>query len=318
MAECLFDFVPEYRLFSADLATAIVYQPPVAAPLSPEATERTPYVHNVADNSYLPLVTHGNVQTGAKFGETMRIFAATDDLSHVLFRSFAQLTSSSVGSDGSRLYEWSDGILQLVSLLPDGKSCQKVFIGDGGRYQTGVQALSSDGRWVVWGCGVEAPGPLYVRDTVEGRTIEISSAATFQAASRDGSQVFFIERGSLYDFDVKQDKAVAVAQTVGGKENAAVQAQVVASEDGSRVYFVARSVLANGGQPGADNLYTSRLEADGWDTQYVATLSSEDSHSWSSAGAGTSDGVDLAFVSSRVSPNGTIFHIHVGAFPNGL
>ncbi len=57
----------EYKFFSSDLSLGLV-EARGGTPLSPEATEKTPYLRNDAGDGYLPLVTAANVPEGTKFG----------------------------------------------------------------------------------------------------------------------------------------------------------------------------------------------------------------------------------------------------------
>jgi hypothetical protein len=86
--------------FSTDLSIGL-YEPeeqkPVVSPLSSEATERTLYLRDEPDGSYLPLETPEDVTSGTKFGdENMHFIAGTPDLSHVIFETKAALTPEAV------------------------------------------------------------------------------------------------------------------------------------------------------------------------------------------------------------------------------
>jgi hypothetical protein len=96
-------------------------------------------------------------------------------------------------------------------------------------------------------------------------------------------------------------------------ENARVQGVIGASEDGNYIYFVANSVLAPGAGPGkcepeptseapVENcsLYVAHFNGSGWDTSYIATLTSKDEPDWHVANRSGA----LATLTSRVSPSG--------------
>ncbi len=342
----------EYDLFSQDLSLAAI-EPTFDAtpPLSPEATERTVYVRNNANGTFQPLVTPADVPPGTEFGgETgtglgeysgMWLIAETPDLSHIVLASPLALTSPALmqpaGCHGiscvTNLYEWSGGRLQLVNILPDGEPLRsneeeespllagKVFATSHQSAGSAPRAISSDGRWIAW--TVDSPyighnsnyRGLYVRDMVAQKTIRVGGAqAVYQSMSADGSRVFFVEDGNLYEFDTGTDAQTDLTANHGaGESTGGVQEAVTdISEDGSYVYFVATSVLANGGVSGEDNLYLLQGGGDGWSTKYVTTLASQDESSWykpaASADGGvhgvTETGLRLAGVSSRVSPNG--------------
>jgi hypothetical protein len=337
----------EFRVFSSDLSSAVVEPPETSsasAPLSPGATERTLYLRDDATGSYLPLVTEANVPPGTKFGgsidgQTGMVFlGATPDLSHVVLGSPLVLTPEafsgvSLCSGGlcrpiENLYEWSGGRLQLVNILPNEQPTHGTsnnFLADqdhvefGGARSNGV---SSDGRRIVWYHGE----PLYVRDMVEGKTVQIGGNhdPVFQTMSSDGSRIFFLESGELYEFDSETGVQTDLTGNHGAAEHdAGVQNAVLgASEDGSYVYFVANGVLsksanargeiatrgscANEGKAPAGttcNLYLLHYSGGEWEAPtFVASLSSEDRNSWFARGSFSE--LELSEVSSRVSPDG--------------
>jgi hypothetical protein len=338
---------PEYRLFSPDLSIALVEPPSqilAGEPLSPEATERTPYLRDNANGTFLPLVTQANVPAGTKFGfrETgsvyglapnenteLMVLAATPDLRHVFMRSSLALTPEAI--DGScpysgcvelfNLYEWGGGRLQLVNVLPDGTPARQGMLGVSNEVET-AHAVSSDGHRVVWQTeggvaeGKSDPTSLYVRDMVEKKTVRIGGTHPFfQTMSSDGSKVFFLEKygvygnGDLYEFDWNTGTTIDLTPHHGaGEENAGVQYSVLGTnEDGSYVYFVATGVLAKGAVGGQYNLYVAHEGGGGWTTRYIATLSGEDQQNWHPYSNKANAGVyfsEFNRVSSRVSPDG--------------
>ncbi len=319
-----------YGLFSSNLSSGIVEPGSVSMPLSPEATERTLYLRNDADGSFLPLVTSANVPPNTKFGgeaskkesaiRQMKFLSATPDLSHIVLESTAALTKEAIGASTSangeptnkNLYEWSGGRLQLVNILPDKEPLVSptIFLGleaNGNGSELTAHSVSNDGRRIVWQFGEqlqkEASAALYVRDMVEERTVRVGGpTAQFQAMSSDGSRIFFLEGGALYEFNYATDTQTDLTVDHGvGETGAGVKGPVIgASEDGSYVYFVATGVLAEGGVSGADNMYVAHYHGGEWTIEHVATLSSEDERSWASFGGKA----QLSQVSSRVSPNG--------------
>ncbi|MGC2374855.1 MAG: hypothetical protein WA484_13365 [Solirubrobacteraceae bacterium] len=350
-AEQIAENRPEYNLFSEDLSLAAVEPQPDGTPsLSSEASERTLYRRDAASGSFAALVTcadilspcpkFGGDEAGAKGSpaEEMHLVAATPDLSYVVLDSPFALTPEAhesyfSGHDQWNLYEWGGGRLQLVNVLPDGEATQGVSpyvrLAQGSDVEghpdgTIPSAVSADGRRVAWDVGVpydDREWSLYVRDMVEGKTVQVGgSQAVFQWMSSDGSKVFYLEGGDLHMCEVGTNAAsgklecalsdlTAVHGTVKGEVGAGVQ-EIVSdvSSDGSYVYFVATSVLANLNGPvsGEDNLYVLHDSGGKWSTAFVATLSSEDTKSWKSQDASTRAGhnLELPKVSSRVSPNG--------------
>ncbi len=332
----------EFPAFSPDLSLAVAEPTGDATPLlSADATERTLYLRDDTDGSYLPLVTPADVSPGTKFGGeesiiengrlVMKFVAATPDLDHVVFESPLALVAPAVGHTECEscaaknvphnLYEWAGGRLQLVNVLPDGESTQgndptsesgASLAGEGEGEGSAPRAVSSDGRWVAWtwenpykNKGESPDEGLYVRDMIGETTLRVGGRqAKYQTMNSEGSRIFYIENGELYEFDTGTGTQVDITPHHGISEgNAGVKETVSdVSEDGSYVYFVATGALASGGVSGADNLYLLHDDGGEWQTSFVATLSSEDEPSWYKEGAG---GVpDLAGVSSRVSPDG--------------
>ncbi len=302
----------EYHYFSPDLSHSLV-QPTEPTkdqvggvvedpPLSPEASEKTPYVHQEdasAASAYTPLVTAANDTAGTRFGGALEFLDATSDLSHVIFESKVGLTAAAPSAGG--LYEWQAGTpLQLVSVLPDGLPApdepgREPSLGDAGGLNA-RGAISSDGTRVFWSESSEEG--FYLRDTARGETIKINAAqghgaiepgeggqevpepaqgqqlVHFQAASADGSQVFFTDTGRLTESSAQEpageeapadlyelEITSAPEEPLRGRLNdltagsPARSADVLnlipgTSQGGSYVYFVANGVLAAGATPG--------------------------------------------------------------------
>jgi WD40-like Beta Propeller Repeat len=326
----------EYRFFSADLSKSLA-EPDDPTPLSPEVTEQTMYVRDDSNGGYVPLLTAGDVSPGARFGVYPWTVAmvGTPDLSHVLLESEARsapLTSNAIGGS-SNLYEWSGGRLQLVSILKSGPVGGAIPGGDEGGDHNLRGALSSDGSRVFF----QVSGALYMRDTVTEQTVEVDAPAPgvslpaahlakFQLASADGSKVFFLDQTrltpestlpppseeggypspDLYECQIVEEAGklkcdltdLSVDRNTG--EQAEVQREVLgASEDGSVVYFLATGKLAEGAEPGKDNLYVESQTGSTWSApRLVAVLSVADGNDWDIQGE------SFSYMTSRVSPNG--------------
>ncbi len=292
-------------------------------------------------------VKFGGEKEGEEGSSEVEFVVGTPDLAHVIFASAFALTPEArvedcapsevqpdgvcgshvePGSTNQNLYEWSAGRLQLVDVLPNG---EPVNLAQSGSVQIGApnsnsldsmvaHAFSDDGRWVVWHVSAIGPvssAPLYVRDMVEGETFELGGAhARFETMSSDGSRVFFLENGELYEFETASRTTTDLTAAHGsGESSAGVQDAVLGrSDDGSYVYFVAKGVLANGAISGSDNLYVLHYEEGAWSTKHVATLSSQDEHDWYAEGGKSENTlgnfaahtVDLTKVVSRVSSDG--------------
>lgn len=333
----------EYHLFSSDLSKAIV-EPPNATStplLSPAATTRTLYIRDNIDGEFLPLVTPGNVISGEDIEEStifmsktpgewmMHVLAATPDLSHVIVKTPMAWTENApdeekIGhEEASRvqwnLYEWSNGQLQLINILPNGSAAHGKASGQPGVRLAGVtdaggrgrggspRSISEDGRWVAWAWGepysIEGASSyrgLYVRDMLEGKTMRVGGlSAIYQSMSADGEKIFYLEDGDLYEFNTSTE----ISTDLTGGSAAGVQETVSdISENGSYVYFVAKGVIATGGVAGANNLYLLHDMETGWTVTFIASLSDEDSPSWTALGDFKAP--LLPGIASRVSPNG--------------
>lgn len=332
-----------YPLFSPDLSQEVVEPRTFATPLlSPEATERTLYLRDTGNGGYRPLVTQADLPPGVKGEESgikddegkyeweQQFLAATPDLGHVIFKTPLALTENAIddevpeveaGEHQWNLYEWGGGSLRLVNVLPDGEAAHGTYpssvrlagmVSSGESAGGGVQrAVSNDGRRVAWTLGdpydanVSGYNGLFVRDMVEERTVKVGGgSARFQTMSNDGSNIFYLEGGDLYDFDYETGTSTDLSGVHGLGENSAGVKELVSdvSEDGSYVYFVATGVLAVGARAGEDNLYVAHDTGSGWTTTLVATLSPDDEPSWYAKGFYGAP--DLSRISSRVSPNG--------------
>jgi hypothetical protein len=339
----------EYQFFDPELSLAALQPFGEFIPqLSEEASESTAYLHDLGDSCgsscFRPLVTgkagFANVAEGTVFGEEQKCKAkvkgnalaacgpeftgASEDLRHVVLRSEVELQSGA----GPGLYEWSDGTLAPVSLLPGAGGAEpNSFLGLEGK--AARRAISSGGSRIEWSTA-EA---LYQRDTNSKETAQLdegcenceSGAGRFQIASADGLRVFFTDtrrlsedsgasegkgEADLYEctMTVREGKlscALTDLTPIRGGEGANVQGSILgASEDGSEVYFVAKGVLSEAGNAQGQhavkeqpNLY---LLHDGA-MSFVATLSGGDSHDWSIE-KGTP--VPLSGQPTRVSNNG--------------
>jgi hypothetical protein len=324
----------QYRFFSEDLSFAILQPFGAFVPctdaqgakqpcLSEAATEQTVFVRDDVSGMYEPLVTRSNdtATPFQPFGEEGDcpnvsrhvawcgpVFAdASPDGKSIALRSRVPLVE---GAPPNSLYEWSDGELKLIT-------GEEGAIGNLGFYnneEAGRHAISNDGSRVFW------TGPpehhLHMTDMVDGKSIELDAglkgAADFQAASSDGSRVFFTvgsaegrggPGGELYVCEIGEgaggEPECELTDLTPGAE---IEGSVIvgASEDGSYVYFVSDGALAPGAQLGpgtrsTTNLYMTHDAGGRWETTLVATLSTRDSADFPGG---------LGALTARVSPDG--------------
>jgi hypothetical protein len=260
--------------------------------------------------------------------EDVPVFAgASAGFGHVIFEDNGRLLADAPGGKGHRvesLYESSGGVVSLVGVLPDGTIPPAGASAGGGIKATNTHggelehAISQDGSRIVFQADADGGAPdqqqegdseLY--DRIDGvETLELSAPAPgaepescetaehdcgaepaqFQAASADGSLVYFTSRAALtresftgtrgsdlyrYDLDTRQlTNVLAAADPAAGVAGASVLGVVGASEDGSYVYFVAEGALAAGATGGSPNLYVWHAgEAESAGTiSFIATL----------------------------------------------
>jgi hypothetical protein len=272
----------EYQLFSSDLARGLAL-PADSTPLSPEASERTPYLReNTEPPIYTPLLTSkegfANVPPGTEFGggasrSAAYLQGATEDLSYVALKSDVPLIA---GAPDFALYEWHAGELRAVGKLPVDEGGDWDAGSNLGSEQSSVRnAISADGSRVFWSHGHTGGfTALYLRDLDAEETVRLDvvqpggsglgeSRPVFQGASADGTVVFFTdgqqltegaspEGADLYRCEIPAGESAAGCATlidvsappVGPGESAKVLGIVSAlSDDATKAYFAAEGEL---------------------------------------------------------------------------
>jgi hypothetical protein len=298
----------EYKLFSTDLGRAAL-EPRDFTPLSPEASEITPYLRTDTEPpTFDPLVNPSNVEPGLPWGgppaegEFVTIAGANSDLTHVGLSSHFPLVP---GAEPRSIYLWAGGELHVVSELPadEGGGVAEALLGSGA---TSVRnAISADGRRVFWSLGdVGAPVGLYLRDVGTGQSVRLdvpqpgaselgAEEPYFQGASADGSTVFFTDAqqltadaspsgSDLYRCEIGETGCATLtnisAPPSGSGESAGVMGVVAALDDqGVRAYFVAGGVLADNEGPGGESAVAGEPNLYLWEEdegiRFIATLS---------------------------------------------
>jgi hypothetical protein len=272
----------EFKTFTPDLLRAGM-EAFDNLPLSPEATERTPYLWSDGNpQTFTPLVNPSNVPPGTEFGtfsgfaNSIRIVGATPDLSDIAIQSTRAALVS--GAEPESIYVWSDGSLEAVSELPGGT----VVRGTLGTGRGSVRhAISDGGSRIFWTSSVFynnneiGKAGLYLRDRNAGESVRLDleqpgasglgdSRPAFNGASADGRVVFFTDTQQLtedaspggrdlYRCEIGPVEGGGLgcveltdisAPIAGSGESAEVLDQVSGlSEDGSRLFFVAHGVL---------------------------------------------------------------------------
>jgi hypothetical protein len=275
----------QYLFFSEDLSAGVVF-PEAKTPLSPSASERTIYSRE-ADGEYLPLVFPGNVPEGTRFGGeepqpgqllgVMQFVGASKDAKHIVLASPAALVPGLTAGNDANLFEWTEGKLELVSVLPDGHATSEdnaaAALGSGNEIVRG--AVSEDGGRIFF----TSENHLFVRDRALGETLQVDvqqagargghSNPVFEEATPSGNKVFFTDeakltRGSaatqsqsdLYMCEVtvvngKMSCSLRDLTTAGilGESADVVNAIPGIAENGNYAYFVARGALTADSTP---------------------------------------------------------------------
>jgi hypothetical protein len=261
--------VPYYQAFSPDLTHGLLTyngQIPLVAG-APAAKFRMPYAANFLTGEYESLLSLAPPDRGYhEFGaygiadaeeKTEPIFAgSTANLSHILYIANDALTPEAVdgGEEDNNLYDFHEGKLSLVNVLPDGNQEPNAVFGgpvispDPREYQDPdfSHVISEDGNRIFW-TGQGANKNIYMSEG-GAKTIQLDAGAggggQYWTATPSGSKVLFTKEGSLYEYDVESK------QTNDLVPNGEVQGIAGTSEDFSYVYFVANAALAPGAQPG--------------------------------------------------------------------
>lgn len=254
----------------------------------------------------------------------------------VIFQALEPLTPGSTHNGNSEgLFEWNEGVLREVGILPDGTPATFSYLGQNLlNYSRVANAISADGSRIVWGGFEQAVGgSAQLYDRIDHTTtVELSASqraipdpnepgpALFWGASTDGGTVFFTSPTELtedantgkegmgnptdagrdlYSYDLASETLTDLTvdnDPADAETGANVQGVVGNSDDGQYVYFVATGKLATGATSGALNLY---LEHGGAIT-YIAALDPADANAWGQIASTVAGGG----ITARVSPSG--------------
>jgi hypothetical protein len=230
-----------YQAFSADLSQGLLYQvSPSLSPAAPSGFANFYLQPGDSPSELSPLLGEGPPNREAGLGFELIYAGASADFSRLFFEANDALTSETAfapeaedgGLEKNNLYEWANGQLTLVNVLPGNAAAPS-----GAAF--GGPKISNDGSRVFW---TSEAGQVYVRDNGES-TEAIPDSGAFAAASADGSRLL-LNDGHLFDVDDLAEAPVDLTEGQGGFKGVLGQ-----SEDLSRIYFADTAALAPGAEP---------------------------------------------------------------------
>jgi hypothetical protein len=217
------------------------------------------------NDSYEALTTADPLLGSANYAPSSVAFSANGDKTFLTIDR--PLTANAAMNTEAQVYEFFNGELSLVSVLPNGVADPgSSTLGGNGegflarREATLEHAVSDDGSRVFWRSSSSGGSALYVR--IDGEdTVTIDETASAQApefwdATPDGARVLFSDpedgdtdafTADLSLFNVDTETTTPIA--------AGVTRVLGSSDDLSYVYFSSKRVLAPGASGGIENIY---------------------------------------------------------------
>jgi hypothetical protein len=269
-----------FRGVDPSLSVGVTYQRlPTLSPAAPPGYPNLYRVPTATPNSPEPLLTVGppNRPPGASF--TLSYAGASSDYSRIFFAANDALTGETSfappAEDGGlskfNLYEWHEGTLTLVNVLPGNASAP---VGASfGRPATN-NAISANGLRVFWST---ESGQVFVReDGMSTRPIStagVPDPGLFLTAAVDGSRVL-LSNGHLHEVG-GSEATIDLTEGMGGFKGVVGQ-----SANLEAIYFVDTSALTGEEQnefgavakSGGFNLYSWKAG----ETTFIATLSEDE------------------------------------------
>jgi WD40-like Beta Propeller Repeat len=275
------DLEVQFKAITDDLSTAWLSDD-AKPPLTADALAGwvNLYERNNLTDAYTAITTEppsfGSLPPGLG---AMEVEGHSRDGNHLVFSVAAALTPDAGQHSHQQIYDFTEGELHLVSVLPNETAnpspanvgWQSETLLRNGRYGTHYHAVSDDGSRIFWTAtengNTSEGGKIYVRiDGKETRPVSEAvspSRAAFWAASADGAKAIFTIGESLYVTDVDAEAPTLIAGQSPGI--------VGASDDASHIYFVSTEGL-DGASAGGRNLYLWREGA----IEFIAELDAVD------------------------------------------
>lgn len=253
------------------------------------------------------LLTPASAFTPAYEEFTGEYAGASDDFSHIVYTSSGQQTPDSPATNVSRLYDWHNGALSLVSVdptgAPFGTPSDLPYTGTIIGASDGVNAVSEGGNRIFFQNGSGPGEEIYLRENgtatywvsqqeCNPACSNASAADRFEWATLSGSRVFFASTAKLTDDDTSITGRDLYMFTKGpnpaGEQNltllshdnepedgnaAKILGVIGISDDGNTVYFAADGQIV-AGKPTASGakVYRWRWNGGSPSIDYLATL----------------------------------------------
>jgi hypothetical protein len=263
-----------YIHYSDDLTAGVLEDvTPMAGVPAPQGLA-APYLATFATNSFTSLAPPTAPINSLRALLEGNFRSGSSDLSHVLFDTSANLTPETSGED-YKLYEWDEGLVRLVSILPNGSVAPSGGTPNGefgyARANPGLQMMSSDGSRAFF--VAQSNGQLYMRKNASTTTLLSEPEAStpdptpgpvvFRGATPTGTKVLFSSLDQLTDAAPPTDSVGQQGNsedlylyTDGANPSSEANLTFISSEvgavlgmgeDGSSVYFV-KGNTENGGE----------------------------------------------------------------------
>jgi hypothetical protein len=241
--------------FTSDFSAAFVNSPFDSDPLDQdramdvyrvEPSSGSSALASLPDSGPMTQSLAGGSVEGEAFMPGAYLAGSSADGSHVVFETGGQLpvapgTTVDTHTSGEEVYDRTGGHTYLVGVLPDGSvpACG-AEVGQGPRSAFtenayfSYGAVSPDGSNIVFklGCTGNSPSAMYLREN-DAKTVQLPGGY-FAGRSADGSKIFTISEGAIYEYDILTGQTTTIGEGVFPLGYIHLLGY---SADGSHVYF---------------------------------------------------------------------------------